>query len=753
MLTRILKHPFLTVFCFAVITHVLIFALLYSQGFQQRAMTDGSQYKLLAQNVLDGHGFSESAQAPYAPDAIRTPGYPLYLAASKAVTNSFEPSLFVSVILGATIPLAGMALLMLLGRTNRREWLIMGCLLALEPHLFYYSLIYGSEALFLPLVAWSVVAAVALLNRPSLRFGILTGVLFGLAVLVRPIVQFFPYLLAIALLIRWRRAAIKPAIALVLGYLLLVSPWILWNVRHHGVRDFSNIGWFNMYTRVAATTEAIATRRAYNPVRIEYLQRLHEKGYIEKSPVEEIDVHGYEWKRIFQEETLRTIQRYPREFAVSQVSSFFTIISQDLSMEYLRKMGLLTYSPPRFSPFVVLFQSGLLATVKAVWGIISVPIVVLFLGRILWLVVFVLSLWSLVVTWKRDRKVFPLVLLLVIYELQIIALSLNAAAQSDARYRAQFSFAEIPLAWVAFVGIMRSRASVPTKNNPACPVCESRSEIRSWGMKRAYHLYRCELCRVRFVFPLPTSEELAAFYSDSYFFGGGSHGGYVDYDADKRAARESLLSFLQKLEHEVPEKGSLLDVGAATGSFLEVAKERGWKVSGHEISQDAAERARKKGITMTTGELSTAGYSANSFSAITSLDVIEHVPNPERALREMADLLRPDGAILLNTPDSGSWYARLMGIRWHAYNPPEHLTIFDRRSLSLLVERAGLEVAWVGKVKKSFRVSYILHTLSHWTRLRFFSRLAAVIERKPSLNWAIPLNLRDNIVLIARKRV
>jgi SAM-dependent methyltransferase len=197
----------------------------------------------------------------------------------------------------------------------------------------------------------------------------------------------------------------------------------------------------------------------------------------------------------------------------------------------------------------------------------------------------------------------------------------------------------------------------------------------------------------------------------------------------------------------------LLDVGAATGSFLEVAKERGWKVFGHEISEDAAGRARKKGIAMTTGELSLAGYASNSFFAITSLDVIEHVSDPTRALNEMANLLRPGGAILLNTPDSGSWYARLMRMRWHAYNPPEHLTIFDQRSLSLLVERAGLDVVWVGKVKKSFRVSYILHTLSHWTRLGFFSRLAAVVERKKSWNWAIPLNLRDNLVLIARKRV
>jgi SAM-dependent methyltransferase len=753
MMMRLMRRPFLIVFLFALITHSLVFAFLYSRGYQAVRGTDASQYKLLAQNFLDGHGFSERAQAPYVPDAIRTPGYPLFLAASKAVTGSFDPALFISLVLGATIPLVGMFLLVLLGRTRPRELLLVGIALSVDPHLWYYSLIFGSEALFLPLVAFAILACAIVVNRLNVRVGFLVGLLLGFSVLARPIVQFIPFLLVIFLFARWRRAAWKTAAALLVGYALVVSPWIAWNVRHHGVTDFSNIGWFNMYTRVAATAESIETHRDYNAMRVEYLQRLHDKGYIEKTPVEEVDVHGYEWKSIFQKETLETITKYPRGFVISQVSSFFTVISQDLTAALLRSTKVVDFRYPMFAPFVKLSQEGFLATLGAIWDILSWPIVISIVGRIIWLAVFVLSLWSLVVAWKRDRRVFPLVLFLVVYELYIVALSLNAAAQSSARYRAQFVFVEMPLALFALVGLLRSRRSVPSEKIPKCPVCESHSEVRAWGLKRLYTLFRCRLCNVRFVFPLPTTEDLTTFYSDSYFFGGGSHGGYVDYDADKRAARESLLSFLQKLEHEVPEKGSLLDVGAATGSFLEVAKERGWKVSGHEISEDAAERARKKGITMTTGELSTAGYSANSFSAITSLDVIEHVPNPERALREMADLLRPDGVILLNTPDSGSWYARLMGIRWHAYNPPEHLTIFDRRSLSLLVERAGLEVAWVGKVKKSFRVSYILHTLSHWTRLRFFSRLAAVIERKPSLNWAIPLNLRDNIVLIARKRV
>jgi SAM-dependent methyltransferase len=760
--SRILKHPFIVVFLFALVTHAALGALLFFRGFQVHEMTDGTQYMALADNLLAGRGFSERTQAPYVPDTIRTPLYPLFLAVSKAITGSFDPSLAVSILLGSTIPLAGMLLAILLGRKDRREILAVGLFLSLDPHLFYYSLIYGSEAVFLPLAAWALVAGSIALIRPNIRVGAVAGALFGLAVLARPIVQFFPFVIALFLVIVWRsnrdvrKTAWKTAAILLTAYALVVSPWIIRNERLFGVFDFTNVGWFNMYTRVAATTYAIHEHRDYDPVRIEFLQRLHDKGYIAKTPVLEQDIQGYEWKPIFKRETWAIITQYPREFVVSQVSSFFTVISQDQTALYLKKMGFIDFSYPSFAPFVKLSQEGVLATIVAVWHILSFPLLISIFGRFFWFILFGLSLWAVVAARKQGRGAFALALLLALYELYIVALSLNAAAQSDARYRAQFIFVEVPLVLIAVVGIIRAHRENTLRqaqDDTRCPVCSSRFEVRLWGMKRGYSICRCGLCGARFVHRLPAEDELRAFYSEQYFFGGGAHGGYVDYEADKRAARDSLESFVTLIDTHAGEKGKLLDVGAATGVFLEAAKQRGWDPFGNELSEAAVARAIEKGIPMTAGPLSVASYGSGMFDAVSLLDVIEHVPDPTETVRTVATLLRTNGIMLLNTPDSGSWYARLMGLKWHAYNPPEHLTIFNRRSLALLSERAGFDVVWSGKVKKSFRTSYILHTLSHWTRFRLFSRLASAIERRPSWNWAIPLNLRDNIVMVARKRV
>jgi hypothetical protein len=551
---------------------------------------------------LEGRGFSERAVAPYVPDAIRTPMYPFFLATSKGLTGSYDPSLFISVLLGATIPLAGMLLLTFLGRRSSRELLIVGGLLSIEPHLVHYSLIYGSEAIFLPLVAWAFVAGVAAFARPDVRVGAVAGALFGVAVLARPIVQFFPFLIALFLIVRWRKdperkmVARKTAAVLLVAYAVVVSPWIIRNLRTHGVADFSNVGWFNMYTRVAATTYAIEHGQQYDPTRIQFLQRLHEKGYIEKSPVTEQDVHGYAWKKIFQKETLETIKMYPKSFVISQISSFSTVISQDFDVCLSEKDEFGDVSVSKF-----LSDREALAR----WAVrndcrdVEHP----FLAHRdfdCWTFCLADSFRIKPVV-SRDRlEARSCVFSRSFFFLSCMSCTLlhcllnAAAAQSDARYRTQFIFVELPLAFYALIGMTRSRRSVSGEPNPSCPVCESRSEVRAWGMKRTHQMFQCRMCHARFVFPRPSSEELKAFYSDVYFFGGGAHGGYVDYDADKQAAHDSLISFLQKLERWVPEKGALLDVGAATGSFLEVAKERGWKVFGHEISEDAAGRARKK---------------------------------------------------------------------------------------------------------------------------------------------------------------
>jgi SAM-dependent methyltransferase len=74
-------------------------------------------------------------------------------------------------------------------------------------------------------------------------------------------------------------------------------------------------------------------------------------------------------------------------------------------------------------------------------------------------------------------------------------------------------------------------------------------------------------------------------------------------------------------------------------------------------------------------------------------EVIEHLRTPRDTLREIGRVLRPNGTLILSTPDAGSLVARLAGTRWLGWKKvPEHLSFFDRAALTRLLDSEGFRV-------------------------------------------------------------
>jgi len=253
---------------------------------------------------------------------------------------------------------------------------------------------------------------------------------------------------------------------------------------------------------------------------------------------------------------------------------------------------------------------------------------------------------------------------------------------------------------------------------------------------------------LRYVRNPPSSTE--GIYTEDYFFGGNAHGGYVDYDREKEVMRGTLQRYLEVIEAYVP-PGRFLDVGAATGYFLGLARERGWTVSGVEMSAAAAHHGTQKGISMHVGTLETSPFGAGSFDAISMIDVLEHTSDPHSLLKKAHEVLRSGGILLINTPDAGSLFARLMGKRWHLICPPEHLVYFNRKNLAHLLCLEGYEVLSVGSIGKRFTLQYIMNTAARWLSSSILRSLARRIEKTRIGACAIPLNLGDNMLLVAKK--
>lgn len=279
-----------------------------------------------------------------------------------------------------------------------------------------------------------------------------------------------------------------------------------------------------------------------------------------------------------------------------------------------------------------------------------------------------------------------------------------------------------------------------------CPVCAD----------LAIHLYKkdefdvaqCVECKTLFIENPPI--DTRGIYNESYFFGGGHGGGYGSYDEEKETMRTTFERCLDLISRYCTD-GALFDVGAATGYFLALARNRGFSVSGIDISAVAASEAEKKRIDVEVGTLETVPHRPASFDIVTMFDVLEHVSRPGSFLGNVADLLRPGGILMGCTPDSMSVNARLMGKYWHLLFPPEHLVLLNDKSLRHLLNQQGLEVIWTGRITKRFSLSYIFQTASRWLGIPLLGRIGFMLRGMWLGRLAVPLDLRDNIFFLARK--
>jgi len=210
--------------------------------------------------------------------------------------------------------------------------------------------------------------------------------------------------------------------------------------------------------------------------------------------------------------------------------------------------------------------------------------------------------------------------------------------------------------------------------------------------------------------------------------------------------------FLNIIEKFSVKKGKLLDVGAASGFFLELAKKREWDVSGVEISEFAASRARERGLNVKTGIIEDFNADdSKHFSVITMWDVIEHVHNPVSAISKAGELLEDGGIIAINTPDSGSLVAKILGKRWYKFIPPEHVIYFNQNNLCLLLSKIGFKVVYAGKIRKKFTLQYLFNMLARWQNIFIWQWVADLLAGTRLGSISLPVDLRDDFFVIAKK--
>lgn len=158
---------------------------------------------------------------------------------------------------------------------------------------------------------------------------------------------------------------------------------------------------------------------------------------------------------------------------------------------------------------------------------------------------------------------------------------------------------------------------------------------------RQVTLYHCQECGfARFQPPISGSQEF-----------------YADVTAGEYYVHEKWEFFQAIKDLKRHKSRRLLDVGCGSGQFLELLgrNTRTIEYAGYEFSPEAAGSARSRGHTVYEGQFPEAVLQENEtepFDAVCVFQVIEHIVDPVRFVKAIAELLRPRGMLIVSVPNA-----------------------------------------------------------------------------------------------------
>lgn len=351
---------------FWIFAAALSLRLTYVLSVSSESLTVGDQaeYGAIAENLAKGRGF---AIQPEIPTPARAPGYPAFVAAVYAASG--HSSRAVLVLQAALSAATCLLLLWLLRETLEDENAArLGAgLLAVYPVLIVYSGRLLTETLFTFLLAASMLLLARHLRRGRPWEAALSGLVMGLAALVRPGILLVPWLILGLMLLHGRLRAMA-WLGYAAAFFMTLVPWTLRNQELFGIRSLCVRGpGFGLYTtgRMTLGMSYEEASQGYYELtkRPEYREVTFEKG---RSPLAELD------KRSTREGTELILarplayarivaKRLPR-FWITSHSSVFNV---DQPISEYRRQG--RWAPIAFRGALMLLHAAILAA--AGWGV------------------------------------------------------------------------------------------------------------------------------------------------------------------------------------------------------------------------------------------------------------------------------------------------------------------------------------------------------------------------------------------------
>ncbi|MBU3641084.1 bifunctional 2-polyprenyl-6-hydroxyphenol methylase/3-demethylubiquinol 3-O-methyltransferase UbiG [Polynucleobacter sp. Fuers-14] len=208
------------------------------------------------------------------------------------------------------------------------------------------------------------------------------------------------------------------------------------------------------------------------------------------------------------------------------------------------------------------------------------------------------------------------------------------------------------------------------------------------------------------------------------------------------------LIFFKDLPH-----GNLLELGVGSGETLKQFSDWGWQAEGLDFDPEAVKACALRGLQVRQGDLHSQKFASETFNAIFSAHVMEHVPQPIELIAEGFRILKPGGLFVAVTPNGKSALHSLFKKDWRGLEPPRHLHIFTKEALLSSAKQAGFSKVKV--ITSNFSAAGVFSASARLKTncqnsfpLRLLSNLARLIL---TFYWRFYPDSGEELILIAEK--